>query len=90
MCVAVQKLCFSGDAGAFSERVTSSHFVCLPVLAVLDALSQRGSLAQRGVSTTAGTGGQDAILKEQKRKKNKQKTGVSNLNAALRWRRLAL
>lgn len=41
----------------------------LPVLAVLDALSQRGSLVERRVSTAAGTGGQDAILKEHRQNK---------------------
>ena len=35
---------------------------CVPVLAVLDALAQRGSLCQRRVPTATGTGGQDAIL----------------------------
>lgn len=41
---------------------------CLPVLAVLDARGQRGSLVERRVSTTAGTGGQDAILNKQEEK----------------------
>lgn len=42
--------------------------VCVPVLAVLDALAQRGSLSQRRVSTATCTGGQDAILKGERKK----------------------
>lgn len=64
--------------GALSECVTSYNWVGLPVLAVLDALSQRGSLVERRVSTTASTSGQDAILKDQGGKK----TRFSNVNAA--------
>lgn len=46
-------------------------FVCVPVLAVLDALAKRSSLSQRRVPTAPGTGGQDAILKGE----NKRKVG---------------
>lgn len=42
--------------------------VCVPVLAVLDALAQRSSLSQRRVPTATSAGGQDAILKGQKNK----------------------
>lgn len=40
----------------------------VPVLAVLDALAQRGPLSQRRVPTATSTGGQDAILKGAKKK----------------------
>lgn len=43
-CFPKQELCLPEDYGTLSERVTSFHWVCLPVLAVLDALSQGGSL----------------------------------------------
>lgn len=40
------RVCLRSETRTVSlgERVTSFDFVCLPVLAVLDALSQRGSL----------------------------------------------
>lgn len=42
----------------------------LPVFAVLDALTQRGSLVEGRVSTTAGTGGQDAVLEREERNRD--------------------
>lgn len=42
--------------------------VSVPVLAVLDALAQRGSLSQRRVPTASS--GQDAILKGERKKRN--------------------
>lgn len=36
--------------------------LCVPVLAVLDALTQCGSLSERRVPTATSTSGQDAIL----------------------------
>lgn len=42
-----------------------SACVCVPVLAVLDALAERGSLSQRGVPAATGTGGQDTILERE-------------------------
>lgn len=42
--------------------------VFIPVLAVLDTLAKCGSLSQRRVPTAAGTGGQDAILKGERKK----------------------
>lgn len=56
----------------------------LPVFAVLDALTQRGSLVERRVSTAAGTGGQDAVLE-----RGETKRGALNKDrrAASGWRR---
>lgn len=40
--------------------------MCVPILAVLNALTKCGSLSQWRVPTTAGTGGKDAILQRRR------------------------
>lgn len=48
------------------KNIFHTVFVCVPVLAVLDALTQRGPLSQRRVPTATRTSGQDTILNGQK------------------------
>lgn len=43
--------------------------VSVPVLAILDALTQRGSLSQRRVPTATSASGQDAILNGWRKKR---------------------
>lgn len=55
-----------------TERDCVLESVCMlvPVLAILDALTQCGSVTQRRVPTATGTSGKDAILKEQSKQRN--------------------
>lgn len=52
-----------------TDCVLESVCMCVPVLAILDALTQCGSLTQRRVPTATGTSGKDAILKEQSKQR---------------------
>lgn len=64
MNVPILVLCFLKISLSFIASIGASMGVCLcvPVLAVLDALTQCGSLSERRVPTATSTSGQDAIL----------------------------